>query len=71
MKVYEACINATSTDESPWYIVPADDKENTRLIVSQIILDTMKKLKLSYPKSDETHEKELKAIGEQLSKINN
>jgi PPK2 family polyphosphate:nucleotide phosphotransferase len=68
MRVYEACISATSTKESPWYIVPSDDKENSRLIVSRIILDTMKKLKLSFPKSDEAHEKELGLIREQLSK---
>jgi PPK2 family polyphosphate:nucleotide phosphotransferase len=68
MKAYEACIGATSTKESPWYIVPADDKENSRLIVSRIILDTVNKLKLSYPKSDETHEKELQSIGKQLSR---
>ena len=68
MRAYEACISATSTKESPWYIVPADDKENSRLIVSRIILDTMKKLKLSFPKSDETHEKELRSIHEQLSR---
>jgi polyphosphate kinase 2 (PPK2 family) len=38
MKAYEACLSATSTDNSPWYVVPADDKENARLIVSQIVL---------------------------------
>lgn len=70
MKAYSACLSATSTNESQWYIVPADDKENARLIVSQIILDTLKELKLSYPKSDESHEKELKTIREQLSKGN-
>jgi polyphosphate:nucleotide phosphotransferase, PPK2 family len=68
MKAYEACISATSTKESPWYIVPSDDKENSRLIVSRIILDTMKKFKLSFPIADETHEKELRSIHEQLSK---
>jgi PPK2 family polyphosphate:nucleotide phosphotransferase len=68
MKVYEACISATSTKESPWYIIPSDDKENSRLIVSQIILDTMKKLNLSFPKSDVIHTKELESIGEKLSK---
>jgi PPK2 family polyphosphate:nucleotide phosphotransferase len=68
MRAYEACISATSTKESPWYIVPSDDKENSRLIVSRIIFDTMKKLKLSFPKSDEDHEKELGLIREQLSK---
>jgi PPK2 family polyphosphate:nucleotide phosphotransferase len=51
MKVYEACLHATSTDFAPWYVVPADDKEHTRLIVSQIILDALKGLKMSYPKS--------------------
>jgi PPK2 family polyphosphate:nucleotide phosphotransferase len=68
MKAYEDCIGATSTKESPWYIVPADDKGNARLIVSQIILDTMKKLKLSFPRSDENHEKELQSIRAQLTK---
>ena len=67
MKAYEACISATSTKESPWYIVPSDDKENSRIIVSRIILDTVKKLKLSFPRSDESHEKELQSIHEQLS----
>ena len=68
MRAYEACISATSTKESPWYIVPSDDKENSRLIVSRIILDTLKKLKLSFPGSDESHEKELQSIHEQLLK---
>ncbi|MDR3609240.1 MAG: polyphosphate kinase 2 family protein [Ignavibacteriaceae bacterium] len=68
MKAYEACIGATSTKESPWYIVPADDKGNARLIVSQIILDNMKKLKLAFPKADENHEMELRSIREQLTK---
>jgi polyphosphate kinase 2 (PPK2 family) len=41
MEAYEACLNATSTHHAPWYVVPADDKENARLIVSQIVLDTL------------------------------
>jgi len=41
MSAYEECVSATSTRDAPWYIVPADDKENARLIVSQIILDTL------------------------------
>ena len=45
MKVYGECLTATSTREAPWYVVPADDKENARLIVSGIILDTFKDLK--------------------------
>ena len=51
-KAYEACLSATSTKQAPWYIVPADDKENARVIVSQIILDTLKKLRMSYPETD-------------------
>ncbi|MDB6059954.1 MAG: hypothetical protein JWM78_57 [Verrucomicrobiaceae bacterium] len=66
MKAYEACLSATSTKASPWYVVPADDKENARLIISQIILDTFKSLKMSYPKSDEKHLQELQSIREQL-----
>ena len=41
MSAYEECVSATSTRDTPWYIVPADDKENAPLIVSQIILDTL------------------------------
>ena len=50
MKAYEKCLSATSTKHAPWYVVPADDKLNTRLIVSQIVLDTMDELKLEFPK---------------------
>jgi PPK2 family polyphosphate:nucleotide phosphotransferase len=50
MKAYEACLGETSTTESPWYAVPADDKRNARLIISQIILDTLRGLKMEYPK---------------------
>src|SRR4051812_19103648 len=46
MKAYEACLGATSTSRAPWYIVPADDKKNARLIVSRIIVDTLAALKM-------------------------
>jgi PPK2 family polyphosphate:nucleotide phosphotransferase len=62
MRAYEECLSATSKAHSPWYIVPADDKKNTRLIVSRIILDTLNKLDLSYPKTDAKHQKELLVI---------
>jgi PPK2 family polyphosphate:nucleotide phosphotransferase len=65
-QAYEACLSATSTKEAPWYIVPADDKENARLIVSQIILDTLEELKLSYPEADEARRKELQKMRKQL-----
>ncbi len=67
MVAYEECLGSTSTQQAPWYVVPADDKENARLIVSQVLLDTMKGLKLSYPKADAKKVRELKAIGRQLS----
>ena len=66
MKAYEACLSATSTDDSPWYVVPADDKENARLIVSQIILDTFADLKMAYPETDAQRLDELRAIRQQL-----
>jgi hypothetical protein len=68
MKVYEQCLSATSTDESPWYVVPADDKENARLIVSRIILDTFEDLKMSYPETSAARRAELLAIRSQLLK---
>jgi hypothetical protein len=49
MKAYEECLANTSTHHAPWYVVPADDKENARLIVSQIVLDTLDGLKMRYP----------------------
>jgi PPK2 family polyphosphate:nucleotide phosphotransferase len=68
MKAYEECLSATSTSESPWYVVPADDKENARLVVSQIILDTLDGLKMTYPKSSAKRRKELQVIRKQLAK---
>jgi hypothetical protein len=48
--------------------VPADDKENARLIISQIILDTMKSLDMRYPKTDALRRQELKSIRQRLMK---
>jgi PPK2 family polyphosphate:nucleotide phosphotransferase len=62
MKAYEACLSATSTDHAPWYAVPADDKENARLIVSQIVLDALNGLKMAYPKTTAKRRRELKSI---------
>ena len=68
MKAYEACLSETSTKHGHWYIVPADDKENARLIVSQIILDTLKELKMSYPEPTKARRKELLSIRTLLAK---
>lgn len=67
MKAYEACLSATSTRVAPWYIVPADDKPNARLIISQIILDTFNRLKLAYPKLSGKRRRELQAIRKLLA----
>ena len=67
MKAYEACLGATSTTDSPWYVVPADDKKNTRLIISQIVLDTFANLKMSYPKVSAERKQQLVSIRKQLS----
>ena len=68
MKAYEACLNATSTRHAPWYVVPADDKDNARLIVSQIVLDALHGLKMAYPKTTAKRRRELKSIRKLLSK---
>lgn len=59
MHAYERCLSATSSREAPWYIIPADAKEDARLIVSKIIRDTLQELKLTYPQADAKRRKEL------------
>ena len=66
MQAYEACLSATSTRIAPWYVVPADDKENARLIISRIILETFRSLKMRYPQTDATRRQELLSIRQQL-----
>jgi PPK2 family polyphosphate:nucleotide phosphotransferase len=65
---FEACLQATSTRHAPWYVVPADDKENARLIVSQIVIDAFNDLKMAYPKTTAKRRRELKSIGKLLAK---
>ena len=66
MDAYQDCIGATSTRDCPWHIVPADDKANARLIVSQIILETLEGLKMTYPRTTEKRRKELRAVRRKL-----
>jgi len=66
MQAYDECLTATSTKQAPWYVVPADDKQNARLIVSQLILKTLANLKLSYPETNSEHRKELLEIRKRL-----
>ena len=67
MRVYEDCFRSTSTDHVPWYLVPAYDKENARLIVSQIVVDAMRQLKLAYPRTTAKRRLELRAIKKLLT----
>jgi PPK2 family polyphosphate:nucleotide phosphotransferase len=68
MRAYEDCLGATSTHHAPWYVVPADEKDNARLIVSQIVLDSLSGLKMSYPKTTAKRCAELQSIRKQLVK---
>ncbi|MGA3157001.1 MAG: ADP-polyphosphate phosphotransferase [Steroidobacteraceae bacterium] len=68
MKAYEECLSATSTANSPWYVVPADDKKSARLIISRIVIETLDALNLSYPKVDAKRRRELQAIRKQLER---
>jgi PPK2 family polyphosphate:nucleotide phosphotransferase len=68
MRAYEECLGATSTERAPWYVIPADDKPNARLIISQVVLDTLKSLKLKPPEATDERKKELHAIRKLLEK---
>jgi len=65
-RAYEACLSATSTRHAPWYVVPADDKNNARLVISQIILAAFTQLGMSYPKADKARREELRSIRKRL-----
>ncbi len=65
-RVYEECLGATSTKRAPWYVVPADDKNNAHLIVSEVILEGLRELKLSYPKMTRDQRRELEKVRRSL-----
>jgi PPK2 family polyphosphate:nucleotide phosphotransferase len=66
MRAYEACLSATSTKESPWFVIPADDKKNARLLISQVVVDALADLKMSYPKVSAARRKELLKFRKEL-----
>jgi PPK2 family polyphosphate:nucleotide phosphotransferase len=68
MSAYEACLSATSTKTTPWHVVPADDKYNARIIISRIVIDALRRLKMSYPKMTSARRGELRAIRAKLAK---
>ncbi len=67
LQAYEEALAATSTERSPWYVVPADDKKTTRLIVSRILVDRLEGLHMSYPATSPEREKELEAMRARLA----
>jgi PPK2 family polyphosphate:nucleotide phosphotransferase len=67
MRAYEKCLSATGTPHAPWYAIPADDKDNARLIVSQVVIDELRDLKMTYPKSDAKRREVLHSIRQQLT----
>jgi PPK2 family polyphosphate:nucleotide phosphotransferase len=66
-EAFETCLQTTSTRHAPWYVVPADDKENARLIVSQIVIDAFNDLKMAYPKTTTKRRRGLKSIRKLLA----
>jgi len=68
MRVYGKCLSATSTKHAPWYVIPADDKLNARLIVSRILVDTMEGLDLSFPKTTAARRRELSLLRKKLAR---
>jgi PPK2 family polyphosphate:nucleotide phosphotransferase len=68
MRAYENPLRATSTAYAPWYVVPADDKQNARLIVSRIILKALEELKMAYPLPSAKRQRELRLIRRHLTR---
>ncbi|MGE0113561.1 MAG: ADP-polyphosphate phosphotransferase [Steroidobacteraceae bacterium] len=68
MQAYAACLSATSSKTAPWYVVPADDKENARLIIADLIVDTLRDMKLKYPKLSAAQQRELQQAKKMLQK---
>ena len=67
-RAYEECLAATSTSHAPWYIVPADDKKNARLIVSGILHQTLRELRMRYPEADAQRRRELRKLRKLLAR---
>jgi PPK2 family polyphosphate:nucleotide phosphotransferase len=67
-KAYEDCLSATSTDHAPWYVVPADDKDNARLIISQVVVDILQDLKMAYPRPSAAFRRNLQKMRAALEK---
>jgi PPK2 family polyphosphate:nucleotide phosphotransferase len=66
-RAYESCLRATSTKRAPWFVIPADDKDTAQLLISRIVIETLKDLKLAYPEPTAERRKELQSIRKQLT----
>jgi PPK2 family polyphosphate:nucleotide phosphotransferase len=68
MEAYEDCLNATSSKTTPWHVVPADDKYNARIIISQLVISALHDLKMNYPEMTPARQRELQTIRKRLAK---
>jgi PPK2 family polyphosphate:nucleotide phosphotransferase len=68
MQAYGDCLSATSSKTAPWYVVPADDKQNAQLIISDVIVDTLRDMQLDYPKLGKLQQQELLQAKQLLEK---
>jgi PPK2 family polyphosphate:nucleotide phosphotransferase len=68
MDAYEECLSETSHKGAPWHVIPADDKLNARIIVSRIVIETLKGLSIDYPRVTEARRRELREIGRRLAR---
>ncbi len=59
MQAYTACLSSTSSKAAPWYVIPADDKENARLLIADVIVDTLRDMQLNYPVLSAVQQQEL------------
>lgn len=65
---YERCLSATSTKYSPWYVIPADDKANARLLIADLVVDTLRDMNPEYPKLDAQQQHNLQLAKAKLLK---
>jgi PPK2 family polyphosphate:nucleotide phosphotransferase len=70
MAAYRDCINATASPRAPWYVVPADDKKNMRLMVAQILIEELQKLSFEYPEVTPERQKILQGLIEKIKEQN-
>jgi PPK2 family polyphosphate:nucleotide phosphotransferase len=70
LNAFEMALNNTATKDSPWYVIPADDKYNMRLLIAEILHDRLGALPMNFPESNEQRQEELKKYIEVIEKQN-